>query len=329
MNNIYYNIPFTMSNNTISFGPYDIDDINYPDVYFKGISCNNGIHKIHVAGYKSNNNLTVSNTYTCADINNEGPLGQLITEDIGGYSLNDIATNGLKVDCKNKPITYFSLNRNKVIYACGENSTDNVESIYEYIYPNNDERSNKNREIILDCADGVLTKFELYKTTTPYIKYTCNKKLTDNTTSTPGNIFLNTKKTNYINSMNVFVNNYSNPTIFWGSNKYSTSKPASRMMKTSDKVYTDQLMSVNCEGSAISGISVNDDNKLNYGCGTALKDLQDYSYEYTADPGLYNYYRSGAILDKVKCPDGSVLSAFSTTVSKKGPKVKWTCGKLQ
>lgn len=335
MNIFYNNRPFTISSNSTSFNNYTTDDINFIDVYYKGISCNNGINKIDLTSYTSryenqNNSgsVSVSNTYECAANTSDGPLDDLKIQSLNGTSLDDIAENGLIIDCGNHPITYMSIADGKVIYSCGPNTTDEEKEIKTIEYTSNDESKNVLDIVNIDCEDKVLTKFEIHKLDKPYVRYICKQKKTNNTTSNAGSIFLNTNKSNFLTGFNVSVNNYAHPTIMWGNPLYSSSVPSAGSItnKTSDRSYKNQFMNVNCEGSGITGISVNSDDTLRYGCSTKLKNLKDYSYTYPSDPGLYKYYSSGAMLNKVKCPSNTVLSSFSTTVTKDGPKVKWACG---
>lgn len=241
---------------------------------------------------------------------------------------------------QNKNLT-FTENNDYFIYNHLDNDiVDNNSSLYtstsglinqymqdKYIFSNNYDNGN-----ILDCDDKVLTKISFNKyNDQPRITYVCKNLSANNTTSniavTNENIY-NTSKQNLIKKINVKTNDFRNPTKFWNTFDYHSTLPKNTTRHKTSNTITNPHITLNCQGKTLTNISLNLDNTLSYDCGTPLKNLEDYSYEEESNPALYNYYKSGVMFDNVSCPNNSVLSGFSRTLTRTGPKIKWTCGNI-
>ena len=186
-----------------------------------------------------------------------------------------------------------------------------------------------NHELPCISNDGVITKIQF--TDNPHmIHYTC-KRLANNNKSTKDysqNLrSLKTDNQKLIQKINIQTDDYRNPTKFWFDFNYSSiPTPTENINKDTGTIqYNHPFVGVNCEGSAITSLSFEDGN-IKYACGTPLTSLTNYEYTEHSSPFLYNYYDSGVIFDHVSCPNNSVLSGFSRTITKDGPKVKWICG---
>lgn len=242
---------------------------------------------------------------------------------------------------QNKNLTFTENNDDYFIYNHLDNDiVDNNSSLYtqtsglikqyiqdKYIFSNNYDNGN-----ILDCDDKVLTKISFNKYNgQPRITYICKNLSANNTTSniavTNENIY-NTSKQHLIKKINVKTNDFRNPTKFWNTFDYNSTLPKNITQHKTIDTITNPHITLNCQGKTLTNISLNSDNTLSYDCGTPLKNLQDYSYEEESNPALYNYYKSGVMFDHVSCPNNSVLSGFSRTLTRVGPKIKWTCGNI-
>lgn len=181
----------------------------------------------------------------------------------------------------------------------------------------------------LSCGnDGVMTRIYFENPNT--IHYTCKTLAEDNKSTKNSSQDLRSLKTDnqkLIQKINIQTDNYRNPTKFWYDFNYSSiPTPSENTIETNTDInYNHPLVGVNCEGSAITSLSFEDGN-IKYACGTPLKNLTNYEYTEYSSPMLYDYYNSGVLFDHVSCPDNSVLSGFSRTITKNGPKVKWICG---
>lgn len=333
---------------------------------FKRASCNNGISSItnySTADIDDYSVISVSTSSCKTGLDGyssiSGPLNEFEKIHVTGTKLSDIMKSDVSINCKNHPIAYFNVqptsNDNTIItYICGSNTTKNAISKKQFILPNdyNSIDSNWNeisnteqyKQLInskidpavlssssLDCGNQVITRIDLTSYgDDPIIYYYCKALETDNTTSNPSipaGHFFNTRANNNIVKVNVATNDVNNPTIFWGEPTYHTTQGNPTTQHTTSLPYNQIGMSVNCSGNAVSNMSLNTDNTLSYKCGTPLIMLEDYSYVFPAKPDMSDYYSSGVLFNKVSCPDNSVLSGFSSTMSRDGPKIKWTCGK--
>lgn len=295
-----------------------------------------------------------------------GPLNEFEKIHVIGTQLSDIIKSDISIDCKNHPITYLNVqptsDDNTIItYICGSNTTKNTFDKKIVNFSNNydsidifdsnfnkitdTEKYNKYKQQLIDlkvdpsvltssslnCYDKVISRIDFTSyNNNPVIYYYCKSLETDNTTSNPSiqaGQFFNTTSNNNIVKLNVATNNVNNPTMFWGSPTYHTSVSSNTSESRTLLPYNQIGMSANCNGNAISNISLNSDKTLSYKCGTPLISLENYSDIFPAKPNMTDYYSSGVLFNNVSCPNDTVLSAFSTTMSRDGPKVKWTCGK--
>ena len=192
---------------------------------------------------------------------------------------------------------------------------------------------NDKHELGCENNDQVITKIQFKNNNNQQqIKFICKNLAEDNTsnkTSANNVSLLKTLQPKLIQKINVKTDDYRNPTKFWFDFNYSTtSTPLTNIKeKSSDNSYKHPFVGVNCEGNAITSLSF-ENGKIDYACGTPLKNLTNYEYTEQSSPMLYRYYDSGVLFDRVECPNNSVLSGFSRTITKDGPKVKWICGNV-
>lgn len=183
----------------------------------------------------------------------------------------------------------------------------------------------------LHCSnDGVITRIQF---TDPHrIRYVCKTLAGDNIATKEPNVSddlrsLKTDNQKLIQKINVKTDDYRFPDNMWSDFTYSSIPiPLIITQGGESEHYDYPFVSVNCEGSAIASLSF-EDRSIEYTCGgTPLTSLTNYEYTEYSSPMLYDYYDSGVIFDHVSCPGNSVLSGFSRTITKNGPKVKWICG---
>lgn len=352
--NLYGKTYSTINNGVIIKTPACNPSITFADTNYKGSTCSNGFKKISWYSNKEKDNdgsiqnFTTVQTYDCNDIV-VSPINKIESKEIVGTKLQDI--DDFNIDCGNHPITYINLSRqsnNKSIlqYSCGNTST-NVAEYNNYITLTSDEDrgygcSNEdgtdpyvdNSSIqSIDCKDnGVLTqiKHNMFNGS-PKISYTCKQPIAPTSTAgalTQREIF-NTAYPNYIQELNIQTDSFNNPRNFWTNHKYTSVIPASSTQHLTDTTIDDDFFSVSCGKYGISGMTNKNNNKIQYGCGTdSMYGLYVQEYEVNRDPFLQKYYNSGVLFDKVKCPNGEILSSFNRTITKNGPKVQWVCGKL-
>lgn len=239
---------------------------------------------------------------------------------------------------------YINLHDNKSNTSVDMFRYDNSEQKYYSRGTVEDENINKDardkvkntKYIMLDehelsCSNGgVITRIQF---TDPHrIRYVCKTLAGDNIATKEPNYYddlssLKTDNQKLIQKINVKTDDYRFPDNMWSDFTYSSIPTPLIITQGGETEHYDQpFVGVNCEGSAIASLSF-EDRHINYTCGgTPLKNLTNYEYTEYSSPMLYNYYNSGVLFDHVSCPNDSVLSGFSRTITKNGPKVKWICG---
>lgn len=346
--NKWHNKSITDSNNNKYIG----------NIFLKNISCNRGIKEIKFEPSVSNNYAVNTTSFDCISSNNI-PVNSVITKTLNkNYDDDDIKNYHFDIDCENHPIAYITLNRiggnTYVNYACssaitGDNSTSRYidiksskrEGLPDNYFINTDSNLKYfNSNYIFNCGDSAITSINfILDEDEKSIEYIC--KNVNAYIDTPGsnfNAIISTRKS--ISGFNISVDNILHPTQFYGGPiEYGNDYNTTSQEKTSTKDYDEIGFEVNCPGSAITYIEM-PGKTIKYKCDRPL-DMNsnttqfgeytfiDANYNHgTSNAGL-NYAISGAWFDKIKCDNGKLLSGFSSTYTKDGPKLKWVCGKIK
>lgn len=363
----YYNIDYQDNND--KWHNKSITDSNnnkyIGNIFLKNISCNRGIKEIKFEPSVSNNYAVNTTSFDCIPNNNNIPVNSVNTIILNkNYDDDyDIKNYHFDIDCENHPIAYITLNRiggnTYVNYACSSAETgDNSTSSYVDIksFSRSDLKDNTvntdlnlkyfNSNYEFNCSDNssAITSIKFnFDNDEKSIDYKC-KNVTSNytsnyiTSSTEFSKIISTDKS--ISGFNISVDNILHPTQFYGGpiehgDKYNTTS----QLKTSTKDYDEIGFEVNCPGSAITHIEMNE-KRIKYKCDKPL-DMNsnttqfgeytffDANYNHGTNNAGLNYVRYGAWFDKIKCDNGKLLSGFSSTYTKDGPKLKWVCGKIK
>lgn len=321
-------IPQNYNNNFKTFG----------NNVYQHVACSDGIKTFSWKTTADDNNIRTINGYICNSNAGDSPIKNIETKDIQSTLLSDLE---FEIDCGNHPITYLNVaehdDKTSILqYSCGniETTSDKHTSNISFTY-NNTKYTDKyfvNSNVTsIDCGSNVLTQIAHKNINGPVITYTCKQPIAP--TSTAGaltqNEIFNTAYPNYIQELNIQTDSFNNPRNFWTNHKYTSVIPASSTQYLTDTTIDDDFFSVSCGKNGISGMTFKNNNKIQYGCGNdSMYGLHIQEYEVNRDPFLQKYYNSGVLFDKVKCPNGEILSSFNRTITKNGPKVQWVCGKL-
>lgn len=284
------------------------------DIY-KGVTCANGINTFTWNTTIDNDTISTSHEQLCNTIA-DSPVNNIETKNINSTLLSD-----LEINCGDYPITYINVDNGVLQYSCGTT-------------PTNDVQHSQNVPITLnttiDCGSNVLTQLYHTDINGPTVSYICKEPTAASNVSNiiqQSEIF-NTTAPNYIQNLNIKTNSFNHPTHFWSKHDYTSTIPVSTTYYVTDTTINDDFFSVTCGDRGISGMTYNN-GAIKYGCGNdKLYDLYVQEYELNRDPTLSSYYNSGAMFDKVKCKNDEVLSSFHRTMTPKGPKIQWVCGKL-